>query len=167
MLDFTSYTSESTSIIWLVGCAFCMINIIANLFIGWKWTNSGLNNPNGLHWFIGYIIYLAVIGIGVFSVQSIFPSIKGILLWPFSGIVMIGALSYFIVVFGLFLVGLDVLVSPVATGQGDAWIGFVFMAGMFFMVASFFLLFIPMITYSTGVYLANWQTKRRLLRSRD
>ncbi|MHA1976243.1 MAG: hypothetical protein ACW98F_03120 [Candidatus Hodarchaeales archaeon] len=154
-------TSESRLLIWIVGGVSCLILTITNVYIGWKWTKSDLNKPNALHWFIGYLVYLTVIGIGVLSIQGVNPSVKGIILWPFSGIFVIGAFSYFIVVLGLFLVGLDVLVSPGTTAQSDAGVGFVLMAGMLFMMASFFLLFIPLITYATGVFLANWQAKRR------
>jgi len=162
ILDFSTYTSESTLSVWLVGCVVSLVNIILNAFIGWKWTKSSIERPNLLHWFFGYIIYLLAIIIGVIFVESTNSPLKGFILWPFSGIVIIGALSYFIVVFGLFLVGLEIIVSPIATEQSDAWIGFVFMAGIMFMAASILLLFIYILTFYMGVLLAKWHVKRKL-----
>ena len=160
-LDYTNYTPESSLLVWVVAGVFCLVNTILNVFIGWKWTNSDLTRPTGMHWTIGYITYLSVIGIVVIVVQSINPSVKGILLWPFAGIVIIGTLSYFVVVLGLFLVGLEILLAPMDTSLSDAAVGFVFMSGILFMIASFVLLFIPLLNYSSGVFLAKWKVKRQ------
>ncbi len=159
--DFTNYTPESTFLIWLIGCGSSLVIIILNSFISWKWIRTGTKQPNGLHWLISYIIYLLAAFIIVLIVQIIIPDTKGILLWPIVGIVIVAALSYFIVSFGIFILGLEVILAPYSTGQSDAGIGFVFIAGILFMAMSVFLIFFHLLNFHLGVFFANWQNRNK------
>ena len=154
LLTLSDYSLVSRILVWTVSLIFSIVNISLNIFIGWKRVKSGLEKPKNVYWIVGYFIYFLTTGIGVIFVQSINPNVKGILLWPVAGIAIVGALSYFVVTFGLFLIGLEVTLSPLATGQGDAWIGAVFMAGILFMLVSVFLPVIHLLTYTIGVFLA-------------
>jgi hypothetical protein len=160
LLNTSEYTPGSSIIIWGISLGFAIGTTLFNIFIGKRWVNSEIQRPHALHWFFGYVIFGIGIVAAIITVEALYPAIKGILLWPLPGIMIIGALSYFVVAFGLFLVGLDFIISPVSTGQSDAWIGFVFMMGIFFMALSVFLLFIHMVTFYFGVYLGK-STKRR------
>jgi hypothetical protein len=91
LLDFSNYTHESTFLIWVVGCGFSLVNMILNASIGWKWTKSDLELPNGLNWVLGYIFYLIAVGIAVIFVQTVNPSTKGILLWPYDKLLVLAS----------------------------------------------------------------------------
>ena len=157
----SNFAPESASLIWLVGLGFSVIIICINSFLGWKWAKSNLKQPNGLHWFLGYSIYLITVGIFVIIFQIINPSTKGILLWPITGIAIIGSLSFFIVAFGLFLFGLSIILDPHSTGLSDAGVGFVLTTGILFMFSSLFLLLIYMLTFYLGIFIANWQKRKK------
>jgi hypothetical protein len=109
------------------------------------------------------VIYLLAVYTILLVVEIVNPAIKGFLLMPFTGIVIIGALSYFIVSFGLFILGLEVVLAPFGLGQGDAAIGFAFMVGMLFMVLSAFLLFTYMLNFYLGVFIFNWQNRNKIV----
>ncbi len=164
--NFSNYTAESTFLIWLIGCGSSVVIILLDSYIGWKWVKTGLKQPNGLHWVLSYIIYLIAVGITVIIIEIFNPSTKEILLWPIVGIVMVGALSYFIVTSGLFVLGLETVLAPYTTSQSDAWVGLVFMAGIFLIGFSILLLFIHMLTFYSGIFIANWQN-RNIRRGND
>ena len=157
----SNYSPESAIIIWLIGCISSLVIIILNTFISWKWVKTGIKQPNGLHWLISYMIYVVAVSAVLLVVETINPSIKGFLFWPFTGIVIIGAFSYFIVSFGLFIYGLEVVLAPYGSGQGDAAFGFVFIAGTIFLSISAFLLFIHLLNFYLGVFIYNWQNRNR------
>jgi hypothetical protein len=165
--DFTNYTPESTSLIWLIGCGSSLIIIILNSFISWKWIKTGTKQPNGLHWLISYIIFLVAASIIVLIVQIIIPATKGILLWPIVGIVIVAALSYFIVSFGIFILGLEVILAPYSTGQSDAGIGFAFIAGILFMAMSVFLIFFHLLNFYLGAFIYNRQNRNKIVYDRS
>jgi len=154
LIDLATFTSGDALLVWVIGCSFSLFTVAINIFIGWKWVETGLERPNGLHWFVGYIIYFLAIIFGVFSIQILNPSVQNILLWPFAGIGILGAFNFFIVSFGLFIAGLGVVGSSFDSSVSDALIGFVFMMGIIFMIAILFLPFFYAITFYFGVLLA-------------
>ena len=155
LLDLTTYDNTDFILVGVISCGFSLLAVVLNIYIGWKWVKTGLEKPSGLHWFVGYAIYYLSVGLGVISIQILNPSVKNILLWPFAGIGMVGALNFFLVSFELFLVGLATIGSSMASSESDAFIGFVFMTGGLFMIAVLFLPFFYAITYYLGVILAN------------
>jgi hypothetical protein len=161
LYDISSYSPESALLIWLIGCISSLVIIILNTLISWKWVKTGMKQPNGLHWLIGYMIYIVAVSTVLLVVETIDTSLKGFILWPFTGIVIIGALSYFIVSFGLFIYGLEVVLEPYRLGQGDAALTFAFTVGTLFMLISTVLLFIHLLNFYLGVFFANWQNRNR------
>ncbi|MFX1505518.1 MAG: hypothetical protein ACFFDC_05315 [Promethearchaeota archaeon] len=162
-LDLSTFSGNETLLVWILGCGFSLSTIAVNIYIGWKWVKSGLDTPNSLHWFVGYIIYFLTIGIGIISLQILNPSVQNILLWPFAGIGIIGAFNFFIVSFGLFIVGLGVIGSSMSSGGSDAIIGFVFMMGILFMIAIFFLPFLYAFFYFIGTILAKRNSNQEII----
>ncbi|MFX1286554.1 MAG: hypothetical protein ACFFB5_23155 [Promethearchaeota archaeon] len=154
LLDLSTFSGDDIILVWLIGCGFSLSTIVVNIYIGWKWIKTGLDRPNGLHWFVGYIIYFLTVGLSVLSLQILNPSVKNILLWPLAGIGILGALNFFIVSFGLFIAGLGAIGSSMGSSGSDAFFGFVFMMGMLFMIAILFLPFLYAILYHIGVILA-------------
>lgn len=159
LLNLSTFGTGDALLIWLIGCGFSLITVAVNIFVGWKWVKIGLERPNGLHWFVGYIIYYLTVTFGIFFTWILNPSVQNIILWPFAGIGILGALNFFLVAFGLFIAGLAGLGSSMSSGEGDAFIGFVFMMGMVFMVAVIFLPFFYMLTFYVGVQFAKRSVK--------
>ncbi len=160
LLNLLDFPKKSLSLVWMISCSFSLGNTLINIIIGWYWVKVDFELPNIVHWVFSYVIFFVVIGLGVIIIQIVNPTVKQLLLWPISGGVLIGAYNYFIMFFGLLIAGLEAILSPMTTGEGDAYVGFVFMVGTLFMIASSFFLFIHMISFYMGVILANINAKK-------
>ncbi|MHA1988597.1 MAG: hypothetical protein ACW98D_18345 [Promethearchaeota archaeon] len=162
LLEISNYTPESALLIWSIACISSLVIIILNTFISWKWVKTGYKQPNGLHWFISYGIYIVSAFTVLLVVETVNPSIKGFILWPFTGIVIIGALSYFIVSFGLFATAVEVYLDYM-NGVGDAALAFAFTVLTLFGLISLFLLFIHLLNFYLGVFIYNWQNRNKIV----
>jgi hypothetical protein len=80
LLILGSFSNVDALLVWIITCGFSLLNIAVNMYIGWKWIKTGLDTPNGLHWFVGYIIYFLGVGLIIISIQILNPSVQDFLL---------------------------------------------------------------------------------------
>ncbi|MFX0052273.1 MAG: hypothetical protein ACFE8U_13395 [Candidatus Hermodarchaeota archaeon] len=161
LLDLSTYDVTDIFLVWIISCSFCSFSVLLNTYIGWRWIIANLEKPSPLHWLVGYVIYFLSVGLGIISIQIINPSVKNILLWPFAGIGIIGALNLFLVSFIIFITGLTILGSSMASSESDAFVGFVFMMGIPFMIAVLYLPFFYALPYYLGIKLASRKGTRK------
>lgn len=158
LLNITTYNDDDILIVWVISFSFCVFAGVLNIYIGWKWSKAGLENPSGLHWFVGYLLYFLGISVSVISIQILNPTVKNILLWPLAGIGIFGALNLFLVSFMLFVGALEIIGASMFSSESDAFVGLVFMMGTIFMLVISVLPFLYALTFYLGVKLANRRT---------
>lgn len=156
LLILATHTSDEFILVWAASFSFCVFAVVLNIFIGWKWVKVDLETPSGLHWFVGYFLYLLTVSLAVISILILNPTVNNIILWPLAGVAILGALNFFLVSWGFFIAGLETL-----SGESHAFVDFVFMTGTLFMLFALFLPVFYVIAYFFGVKLANRRALNR------
>ncbi|MFW9997714.1 MAG: hypothetical protein ACFFD4_37085 [Candidatus Odinarchaeota archaeon] len=165
LLDLTTYSPADSIMIFGTGCVFSIFTAVLDFYIGWKWVKTDLEEPDVLHWFVGYTTYFLSVGLCVVSIQILNPTVQNIVLWPLAGIGILGAFNFFIFSFGLFIAGLEAIGSSMSSSESDAFVGFVFVTGTFFISTTLILPFLYSLCYYSGVILANRNTRQNTNRS--